>query len=155
VSRPPTLSAIHPHTRLSIHSLHQPTSKSTKRVRSNLFRVSVTFSSPTDTRKLKAADTLSHTPSYMTFHRFLCQPTSKCMKQVRLNSFHVSVTISGRMDTRSPKAADTLSHTPSYLASHPFPVSSHLQMRKTSSFELISCFGDLFQPYRYTKIQGS
>jgi len=252
----PTFSAIPPHTRRSIDSLCQPTSKCMKRVRLNSFHVSMMFSSPTHTRKPKAANTISHTPSYLTFHRFpasthlqmhetssvelvscfrnlfqpygytkyqgcwhsqpytlipnppsipcinpppkarnefvqtcfvflwpfpalqthenwrwltlsaiphhiwlsvdsLCQPTSKCMKRVCLNSFHILVTISGHMDTWSPKAANTLSHTPSYLTSHPFPASSRLQMCKTSSFELISCFSDLFQPYRYTKIQGS
>ena len=108
----PTFSAIPPHTWLSIDSLRQPTSKYTKRVRLNSFRVYVTFSSPTDTRK-PWPPTFSAIPPHnrLSIHS-LHQPTSKCTKRVRLNSFRVSVTISGRMDTWSPKTADTFSYIP-------------------------------------------
>ena len=149
-----TFSAIPPHTQLSIDSLHQPTSKYTKRVGLNSFRVYVTFSSPTDTRK-PWPPTFSAIPPHnrLSIHS-LCQPTSKCMKRVRLNSFCVSVTFSSPTHTQKPKAANTISHTPSYLTFHQFPASTHLQMHETSSVELVSCFRNLFQPYGYTKCQG-
>jgi len=253
---PPTFSAIPSHTRLSIDSLHQPTSKYTKRVRLNSFRVYVTFSSPTDTWK-PWPPTFSAIPphNWLSIHS-LCQPTSKCMKRVHLNLFRVSVTISGCMDTWSPKTADTFSyipliphipsipcinsppnawnefvrthfvftwcfpalnihenprlptflaipphtqlsidslhqptskckkrvqpnsfhvsvtisgptHTrkpwpptfsaipPSYLTFHWFPASTHLQIHETSSFELVLCLRDVFQPYRYTKTMAA
>jgi hypothetical protein len=119
-----------------------------------LVLVSVTISGHMHTQKPKAADTVSHTPSYPTSHRF---PASTHLQMHETSSFElvlVSVTISGRMHTRKPKAADTVSHTPSYPTSHRFPASTHLQMHEASSFELVSCFCDRFQPYGYTKTKG-
>ena len=117
-----TLQPYPPHTRLSINSLHQPTSKHMKRVLWNLFCLAITFLALW-IHENTTTPTLSATPpSYPTYRLF---PASTPLRMHETSSFNLVSCLrnfSSHTHITTCNSLDTLHHTPYYPTCGLFPV---------------------------------